>query len=323
MNRAVLVGVAGLTLAIDAAPAAAQFSSDIPGVPRAAISIRGGRQNRTEWAFSGNKAAGSVAGQDTVGGGIRLGFGRSYRIRSAVEIGYDFTFFDGVYAGEPKGTGTTAKANSYMRGLAAYGIRVGGKVRAYSSLDPDGNGYQVSFGAALQPSFKPLYGYERYKDSSRTGSQFSSKDEPTTPSAVFKTNPFAKLSSSTMVAAMGSYRSRRVIGDAALMSETAGSREAGEDPSPTKMYNGVSLRLGGAYRLTRGFAVGASYWGSGAPPWRDEVRLNVPGKTKAENFAFLLQFGSAPEAGVDLMLTSPTGSFSESARLYIRARSTR
>jgi hypothetical protein len=322
--RTALVGVAGLALTVGAGSAHAQFSSDIPGVPRAAISIRGGKQARTEWTFTGGKAAGAVAGQDSISGGIRLGFGRSYRIGSQFEVGYDFTFIDGVFVQPPKGTGTgaAAAAQSYTRALAGYGIKVGGKFRAYSALDPDGNGLQVSIGGALQPALKTLYGFEKLKDSTRTGSQFSNK-ETTAPSAVFRTNPFAKLRSSTMLAVMGSYRSRRLLGDAALMTETVGAQDASGDPSPTQTYNGLSIRLGGAYRVTRGFAVGASTWGNGAPPWRDEVRLSVPGKVKAEKYALLLQFGSTPEAGVDLMLTSPTGSFAESARLYVRARSTR
>jgi len=306
--------------------ASAQFSSDIPGVPRAAISIRGGKQSRLEWAFTGYKIPNGSAAGDSLAEGLRFGFGSSYRIKNQFELGYDITLID-AHAVQPPSVkdatpGTTAPASkSYLRGLAAYGLRIGGKYRPIASLDPDGNGYEVAFGAAYQPALKPLYGIERLGDSTRQGGQFATSKGAQ--STFFPTNPFTKLSGTTDLAAMGSYRTRRIIADAALVAERVADRDAALGPSPVGVFDGVSLRAGAAYRLTAGFAVGAAYWGTGSPPWRDEYRLVVPGTPKKDQYAFLLQFGSDREAGIDLMYTTPTGKYLESGRLYIRARSTR
>jgi hypothetical protein len=303
----------------------AQFSSDIPGVPRASISIRGGHQNRTEWTFTGYKVPNAASSGDTIAGGLRLGFGQSYRVLGQFELGYDLTLFD-AYALQPPSIKTAdAKSTSeptYMRGIAAYGIRIGAKYRPVVALDPDGNGYEVAFGAAIQPELQPLYGIEHMGDSSRQGGQFS-HDNAATSSTVFRSNPFAKLSSAVEAGAMGSYRARRITGDAALLIEHVPERNASTDPSPVSLTDGLSLRVGGAFRLTPSISVGGSYWSKGAGPWRDDIRLAAPGKHQDDHFAFLLQFGSEPEAGIDLMYSRPTGKYSESGRLYLRMRSTR
>jgi hypothetical protein len=208
-----------------------------------------------------------------------------------------------------------------LRGLTAYGIRVGGKYRPIIALDPDGNGYEIAFGAAIQPQLKPLYGVEHLGDSLRQGGQFY-KDTKSASSTVFKTNPFTDLSSTSQFAAMASYRTRRLIGDAAIVAEHVGDRTAVGGSSPLTEYNGVAVHAGGSYRLTPSIAVGGAFWGTGAPPWRDEVRY-APGATKTDQYAVLLQFGSQPESGIDLMYTTPNGNWAQSGRLYIRARSTR
>jgi len=321
------IALTALVATIAAAPAAAQFSSDIPGVPRASISVRGGHQNRTEWTFSGYRVPTTTNVGDSLAGGLRVGFGTSYRILSQFELGYDFTLLDGyaVQPPTPKTTTTTtsaAKPETYLRGLAAYGFRIGGKYRPIVALDPDGNGYEIAFGAAVQPQLKPLYGIERQGDSTRQGGQFQKNDKAVS-STFFRSNPFAKLSATTDIAAMASYRSRRLIGDVAIVAEKAADRTAVDGPSPLGVFDGVSIRAGGSYRLAPSIAVGGAFWGLGSPPWRDEVRLNVLGQEKTEQYAFLLQFGSAPEAGVDLMYDSPTGNYGQSGRLYLRFRSTR
>jgi len=303
-----------------AVQAQAQFSSDFPGVPRASISITSSHQNRTSWALSGFRIPTSGTTGDTIGGGVRVGWGQSYRIATQFEAGFDLTLLDGSAVVPPSGKGTDTANKAYVRGLAGYGIRVGAKFRPISSLDPDGYGYEVSIGGGFQPKLKALYGVERRGDSLRMGGQFSGDQKP---NAAFQQNPFASLSASTIVAAMASYRARRVRGDAALVSESVSSPATATDPSPIREVDGISLRAGGSFRILPSLAVGGSFWGSGSPPWWDEIQLGLPGKRKNEQFGFLLQFGSDPESGIDLMLTSPTGKFSESARLFIRARSTR
>jgi hypothetical protein len=314
--------ITGLTLVGCAAlPASAQFSSDFPGVPRGMISVRGGTQSRTEWTFTGRYVPKDY-GPDTIAGGLRLGIGRSYRIRGRFEWGYDFTLLDGAVNKVIQGGATANQPapDPYARGLVAYGIRLGAKFSPYSVVDPDGNGTSISFGGGFQPSLHPLYGIEAAGDAHRSGSQFGTKEPEANPA--FSGNPFARLRASTILAAMGSYRSRRLLGDLAVMTETVGNREAGEDPSPIQEFNGFSVRAGAAFRLTRSIALGGSYWGKGAPPWRDDVNLGMPGEVKVDNYAFLIQFGSSPEKGVDLMFTAPTGDYAQSGRLYIRKRST-
>jgi hypothetical protein len=322
-NRVALAAIAATMLAT---PAAAQFASDFPGVPRAAISVNGGKQDRLAWALTGYKVPNGAATGDTIAGGLRLSYGRSYRVQSQFEVGFDITLLDGLAVQPPStggattGTTSASRSDTYMRGLTGYGLRIGAKYRPVVNLDPDGNGYELAVGAAFQPELKALYGVEKKGDSTRIGGQFNK--DAITPSATFNQNPFASINPSTTVAAMGSYRSKRLQGDVAIVSETVPDRELSADPSPIGIFNGISARAGGAFRLTPGFAVGASYWGSGSPPWWDQVALGTPGKAKNEQFGFLLQLGSNPESGIDLMVTSPTGNFGESARLYIRSRST-
>ena len=314
MNRFTRAAVAAVLFS---APVLAQLSSDVPGVPRASISMRGSRQGRTEWTLTGYKVpSGTAGGSSTIAAGVRLGFGSSYRIREQFELGYDFTFADLLGVFPPSGADQTSK--QYLRGLVGYGIRIGGKWRPIHSLDLDGNGYEFAVGGAWQPALKPLSGIERYGDSSRSGGQFAK--ENAVPSVYFPTNPFAEQAGSTTIAVMGSYRARRFLVDGALMTERVAS---GDGPSSVEIADGVSLNVGGAYRLTPSIAIGGSYWGLGAPPWRDDMVIGTPGKRVGRQFAFLLQLGSARESGVDLMVTSPTGKLSESVRLYIRARATR
>ncbi|HEY9227073.1 MAG TPA: hypothetical protein VIP11_10530 [Gemmatimonadaceae bacterium] len=315
-NRLVL---AAIVVATAVSPATAQFSSDIPGVPRASLSARG-HQTRMEFTLSGYRIPGTSG--DTLAGGLRFGFGSSYRILSQFELGYDVTLVDG-YAIQPPATTTgvlATRSPMYLRGLAAYGFRVGGKWRPIAIADRDGNGIELAVGASLQPELKPLYGVEKLGDSVRQGGQFS-KEEPQT-SAYFKTNPFAKVSPSTNFAGMASIRAGRLIADVAVVAEQVPDRST-PDQSPVGPFDGVSTRVGASFRLLSSIAVGGAYWGNGAPPWRDEVRLDLPGVQRADEYAFLLQFGGERDGGIDLMYASPTGNYAQSGRLYVRARAVR
>ena len=85
-----IFGVAAVA-AVVSAPAAAQFSSDIPGVPRGLVSMRGGRQSRTEWVLTGYHLPSQLDSTKSVNaGGVQLGFGSSYRVRGKFELGFDF-----------------------------------------------------------------------------------------------------------------------------------------------------------------------------------------------------------------------------------------
>lgn len=298
----------------------AQWASDFPGVPRASISIRGSKQTRTEWTFEGRKVAATTGADDAVGAGLRLGIGRSYRVGDQWEWGFDYTFVDLTAQLPPDAAGGATKGN-YYRGLLAYGFRLGAKIRPYSDIDQDGNGVELAFGAGYQPSLASLVGYEMLGDSSRTGGQFGDKQK-TAASTHFTGNPFTPLPATTMIAAMGSYRSKRLLADAALVSESASTPPAEDGPSPVNDLDGFAIRAGASYRVTPRIALGAAFWGTGASPWRDELRFGLPGKAHTSQYALLVQFGSKPESGTDLIVTSPTGNFSESVRIYVRTRAT-
>lgn len=307
------------TLLVAASPLAAQFSSDVPGIPRASIPFRGSHQNRTNWTFTGFKVPGGSG--DTVGGGLRFGFGRSYRVQTRFEVGFDLTLLDGMAVKPPTDdTNIVGAGGTYIRAEALYGIRIGAKFRPFSALDPDGYGWEAAVGAAIQPGLRPLYGVERYADSTRTGGQFTSKDADL---GLYGADPLARLHTATTLAGMVSYRSRRLLFDGGLMVEKASDPAAGDQPSPTVAYDKLSPRLGGMFRLTPSFALGGAFWGKGSPAWSDEVWIGMPGELKQEQFGLLLSFGSQPEAGTDLMISSPTGKFGQSLRLLIRTRSTR
>jgi hypothetical protein len=308
-----------------AEPVEAQFSSDIPGVPRASVPFRGGHQNRTEWTFAGYRIPTEPEVGDTTAFGMRLSYGRSYRVATMFELGFDFTITDGFYQRPPEDTGVPGgePGSSYMRASGVHGLRIGGKWRPVSALDPDGYGWEAAIGAAIQPALKPLIGAERYADSTRIGGQFHAVDEDAT-GGLHGADPFGGVSTASMVSAMASYRARRLLVDVALVGEAVRKGdEADEGLSPLLNFDGLSPRLGAMFRLTPGIAVGGSYWGKGAPPWRDQVVVGVPGAVKEEQYGVILTLGSRPESGVDMMLSSPNGEWSQSVRLYIRGRSTR
>jgi hypothetical protein len=178
----------------------------------------------------------------------------------------------------------------------------------------NGNGWQIAVGAAYQPSLHTLWGLDRQNDSLVTGGQFSGDQE------IEGDDPFAPIHASTIVAGMASYRTKRLTADAAVVAEKVSGDATNQ--SPLYKFDGVSPRFGAVFRLTPSFGIGGSYWGDGAPPWRDQIRFGLPGEQKQEKFGVLLGFGSSPEAGTDLMITSPTGDITQSVRLYIRLRST-
>jgi hypothetical protein len=304
-------------------PIEAQFSSDIPGVPRASVPFRGSHQNRTEWTFAGYRIPTAPELGDTMAFGMRISYGRSYRVRTMFEVGFDFTIADGLYERPPQDSVALGDAagTSYMRASALYGLRVGAKWRPISALDPDGYGWEAAVGGAVQPSLRPVIGAERYADSTRVGGQFSGDDQG---SGLLSGDPFGSIHMATFVAGMASYRSKRVLLDAALVGEAVqkSDEDQGMD-SPLVRFDGVSPRLGAVYRLNPSIAIGASFWGKGAPPWRDQIAVGVPGASKEEQYGFILSLGSRPESGTDIMISTPTGAWRESVRLYVRGRSTR
>jgi hypothetical protein len=307
--RYAAVAIAPVVLMLVAGvPAEAQFSSDIPGVPRAATPFAGGRQVRTEYDFSFHRFGGAPGDTLMVAG--RVGFGRSWRIRSDWEVGYDLSLLEGAHAQSPDDeSGGNVAVVHYTRGVLLHGVRIGAKYRPISSITPEGYGYHVALGVALQPAIKPAFAVT-HGDTTLLGGAFVGSDSPIV----------GPVPQALQFAVMGSYRARRVTADAALLLEKSEAGSVSDGPSPVAIYDGISLRLGATFRATPSLALGGTFWGQGAPPWRDRVVLRGP--TEDRNVGLLVSFGSRPEAGTDLILSSPTGSLTKSVRLYIRTRST-
>lgn len=304
----------------------AQFSSDFPGVPRAAITQTGSSQGRFDMDISGmrfvHEADGETADEtavDSLAASVRIGFGRSWRVASNWELGFDVSLAEGrmnrlSLREEPleEGPGVPSNENdkettTVLATSIAYGLRLGAKLRPFAYVDPDGYGISAAVGFAIQPGLAPVITHTRLEDTTFTGGLIGSDGTETPIQAFVSTQFMAGLS----------YRSGRAEADAAVVLESA--KDGAQLVSPMPVYDGTSIRLGARYRLTRSFAFGAVFWGSGAPPWRDQVTLGTS-LSQDQPFALLLSFGALLEKRTDLMISSPKGNFTESISLHVRVR---
>lgn len=299
---AVFLGLAMVATVSVPAPAVGQWSVDIPGVPRASIVRQGGAQGRFELEGSW-LSPGGAAGDSTVLA-TRLGAGWSWRIASALEFGFDFSLASGQRITGIADPGADEDA-AELRLTGGYGLRFGLKFRPISYVDLDGNGIEVAVGVGYQPELEPVVRYENDGDSSYVAGLVGDDDDPEAP----------RVHSSTLFMGAVSYRDPRLMGDLAIVSESPAELE---NPF-LRAHSGLVVKAGLRYRLTHGFSVGASYWGSGAPPWRDRPALALASESDSQ-FGFLLSFGGTPEKSTDLMVSSPTGSFGESVTVYISVR---
>ena len=97
------------------------------------------------------------------------------------------------------------------------------------------------------------------------------------------------------------------------------SRTTPPDRYLLTVYGGTALRSGALYRVTPSMGMGLTWWGDGAPPWRHRIPLTV-GKAQARRWGVVLSLGATQGKSLDMVVTSPTGSFSESISVYLRAR---
>lgn len=296
---------------------AGQFSSDIPGVPRASVPFYGGNQGRTEMDFL--YFQNSSQPQEKWVGQARLGYGRSIRIGSKMEFGFAFSFANAVFTQldeetpESEGFADTYNATNTLQGAFLYGLRFGLKYQPISFVSPEGHGVTAAIGASYQPSLSPGFTVERAGDSLWTG--YPGSEAEYGGATPFRTSLNTSQDQLIQIAGMASYRSRRIIADGSLVST---SRSEG-DGFPISRFSGMSVRLGGMFRLTPGFALGGAYWSSGASPWQDQIRS--PSLDDGDpSYAFVVGFGQRPEVGTDMIVMSPSGSFSESVRVYFRFR---
>jgi hypothetical protein len=280
-----------------------QWSMDFPGVPRARVPFLSGGDGRFELDITGYRLRAEES--DTVAGSLRIGFGNSWRLGSKFELGYD------VSLGELRTIrpgGTSPVEPSQLSGTVVYGGRVGLKFQPYRVVDPDGYGLAVAFGVAYRPEVLQVFTYSKTGNITTTGGYAGARP----PDGELK-----KVVTATQ-SAMGSvsYRVRRLDLDAALTYVRV-VQPSGEPILPS--YPGAALAVGARVYLTSSFGIGASYWGSGPPPWQDRIGVDVR-SSSLPKFGFLLTLGGNIDGGTDIMVYSPTGDFSESISFYLRAR---
>lgn len=294
-------------------PVQAQFSSDVPGIPRAFIPYLGSRQSRATVDLTYFNV-GNASGSDTLAVAAGLGYGRTWRLNPRWEFGVDLSVFQASFEQFPTPPGGVVSNNMkpMTSGLLLYGLRLGLKFSPYYSLSPQGYGFQTAVGVAFQPSLKPVAAADLQGDSAYTGGLVGSKRS--------QVSIVGNVPQSVQVLAVASYRSRRIGLDAGLIYESSKLAGNAGGPVPVMYFSGLSPRVSFTYRLLPGFGLGFAWWGNGSPPWRDQVFLDGP-KGRTHTIGAVLTFGSTPGAGTDIMIMSPTGSFAKSIRLFLQTRS--
>ncbi len=287
------------------APAWAQFSMDIPGVPRARVPFLANGDGRFELGITGYRLRGEAA--DTIAGSFRMGFGHSWTIASSFELGYDLSLGEVrlVRPGTPDGGG--AEPDTELGGTALYGVRLGLKFTPYNVVDPDGYGISAALGVSYQPELKPVFTYDKVGESVVTRGYAGGRPEPGELEPVL----------SSMQSMMGavSYRSRRAELDVSVTHQIVTEPNGFDFSGPLE---GTFVSAGARLYLTSSFAVGGAYWGAGPPPWRDRINVAVRAVDPSD-FGFFVTLGAGLEDGTDIMISSPTGDFSESISFYLRS----
>lgn len=280
----------------------AQFSSDIPGVPRARVPYLSGNQGRFELGLVGYRLRGEQV--DTIGGSVRMGFGHSFRIAGAFEFGYDVTLGEFRMLSPGSAPGGEAPSKS-MDGTFGYAARFGLKYQLLGIRDPEGYGMSASVGASFQPALKPVFSFSRAADSTVTRGYAGGAPRNGDPDQIL-------VSTTGLLGAVG-YRSPRVHADFALQYSIASTPTG---ISPVESFDGVFASIGAKVFLTESFALGGSFWGTGPPPWRGRIPIQQR-PSDSQQGAFIVSFGGL-EHGTDIIISSPTNDFSESASFFVR-----
>ena len=278
----------------------AQWSDYVPGVPGAWPPGMSSVQKRWEIDLSGYWMP--VDAERTNGARLRTGGGWSWRVATGVEFGFDFTLVEVAWLNP-----ADASADPTRLTIAGvYGARFGLKFTPISSVDLDGNGFALAIGGGFQPNVAPLITHQSVGDSTVTGGVIGDAKDG---------DGIGKIHAAALFTATATYRSGRLMLGSAAVIET-GDRNGS---SAIRVPAPVSARVGLVYRLTHGLSLAASFWGNGAPPWRDRLALSAPIEEHMQ-FGVWLTSGGAPEGGLFLTGMSPTGAFGESASLYLASR---
>ncbi len=219
--RNVLLGLLAVTTAIPSA-ASAQFTSEIPGVPRAGVPWNGHAQGRVGIDLSGFRIE-EETGIHWVG---RAGvdWGRSYRIGPNLEVGFDLGLASGLLDNyRPAEDQTDEGPITASEVVIGYGVTVGAKLRPISYLSTAGHGFEAAIAASFRYGSEPVFAYEMVGDSSRTGGLFVGADSDSTSG----TEEDLLLESASAVGGglILSYRTPRIMADVALMFESASGTE--------------------------------------------------------------------------------------------------
>jgi hypothetical protein len=296
-----------LLLSAMAAPAAAQLSSTIPGVPTAAVPTlsRSWGQASLDMALRWE----STDPRIRRAGDGRIGITRSYRIGQNLELGVGFTAADAsLVLWEPD---ETEERPALWDGSVGYDVSLGAKYRVLSLVDLDGHGLEAAVFATFSPAHEPAVRVrQRGEGEWQTGGLLLGGEGEEEAGAL----PLVRVPAASSAGIVASYRGSRLLADVALEH----SRESDMEEAPwVRRWPGTSLQAGLMVRVGRALHVGGSYWGEGAPPWG-----NAPvreGFEEVGDASVALVFGSGERrgAGTRLMVSTPTGDFGGSVRIMI------
>ncbi len=291
---------------------AAQLSTELPGIPSPGVPTLS--RSRAEWAWEGALTWKSDDPAVRRFVESRVAVGRSYRIFRNAELGLRLTLADLavlVPEAEVDGEGVPSRFD----GSVGYGVVLGAKYRVLSLVDPQGHGVEAALVGTWQPRLEPAIRHVRQGDDIRKTSgliagRAGEADEPVAPSV--------EVPQRTALGAVVGIRQPRWLADVAVVRQQVGEVEV----PWVRQRDGVGVRAGAMARLTPGLSAGVAWWGGGDPPWDNTPIRSDAGRQEA-SLGLVLSFAERRGAGTRVMITAPTGSFSESIRLYILGYSAR
>lgn len=287
--------------------AAAQVSSEIPGVPSAGIPTLS--RSRQEVTFEFGFAWGPPDPDTRRFGESRISMNRTFRVVRNLEVGAELTLIDGSVhvpeAGEGRGDRPTR-----IDGSAAYGFALGAKYRFLSLMDLDRRGVEVALLGSWRPTAEPAFRMELEGDNVRRFSGFLTSDDEEGDGVGHP----REVPGGATIGLAGGFRHNRIQADLSVLRHTYRTV-----PSPwIPGESGTDLKAGFLVELRPSLSVGATYWGNGAPPWANApIRSGITGESGSSVGLLIGRDGDRRGAGTRFLFTSPTDNFGESIRIMI------
>ena len=286
----------------------AQLTTELPGVPSPGVPTLS--RSRSEWAWEGaltwrSEEAGVRRFVES-----RAALARSYRILRNGEVGVRLTLADVSALIPEEGTDSSGAATRWD-GSVGYGVTLGAKYRFLSLVDLDGHGIEAAVVGTWRPRLEPALRYFREGDDVRgasglLGGRAAASMEDAAPA------PPVEVPARRTAGFVVGVRQRRWLADASLVHQTVGDAEF----PWVRSSEGMAFRAGVMGQVTRGTSVGLAWWGGGDPPW-DNAPVRPDAGRSDPSYGLVLSLTERRGAGTRLMVTAPTGSFSDSLRLYI------